>query len=156
MKVLVEGEKYSLSLLETIVDPRFYNTLISKTYGTDGVITHVGYFYSYLNNEIVYILPKVFIDEHKVVLFNFEKEKLANSGFYLDEHDRSASLKHLLILFYRSLQEYKKRQPLNSIVNKDASLILDSNIGDNEYTYLDILLNMVNFHKENKNTILFI
>ena len=151
MKVIVEGERYSLSLLEEIIDPRFY-----KTYGTDGKVSHVGYFYSKLNNEIVYILPKVFIDKDGMVLFDFEKEQLASCGFYLNEHDRSASLKHLLILFYRSLQEYKKRQPLNSIVNKDESLILDSNIGDNEYTYLDILLNMVNFHKENKNTILFI
>ena len=151
MKVLVEGEKYSLSLLEEIIDPRFY-----KTYGTDGKISHVGYFYSKLNNEIVYILPKVFIDEGGMVLFDFEKQQLASCGFYLNEHARSASLKHLLILFYRSLQEYKKRQPLNSIINKDESLILDSNIGDNEYTYLDILLNMVTFHKENKNTILFI
>lgn len=151
MKVLVEGEKYSLSLLEEIIDPRFY-----KTYGTEGKVSHVGYFYSNSSNEIIYVLPKVFIDENKKVLFDFEKEKLASSGFYLKEHDRSPSLKHLLILFYRSLQEYKKRQPFNSIVNKDESLILDSNIGDNEYTYLDIILNMVNFHKENKNTILFI
>ena len=69
MKVLVEGEKYSLSLLETIIDPRFY-----KTYGTDGIVNHVGYFYS--NNEVVYVLPKVFIDEDKMVLFDFEKDKL--------------------------------------------------------------------------------
>ena len=151
MKVLVEGEKYSLSLLETIIDPRFYKTL-----GSDGIVNHVGYFYSRSNNEIVYVLPKVFIDKDKIVLFDFEKDKLANSGFYLNEHNKSASLKHLLILFYRSLQEYKKRQPFNTIVNKDESLILDSNIGDNEYTYLDIILNIVNFHKENQNTILFI
>lgn len=151
MKVLVEGEKYSLSLLEQLIDPRFY-----KTYGVDGIINHVGYFYSHLNNEIVYVLPKVFIDENKLVLFHFEKDKLAEEDFYFKEHKNSASLKHLLILFYRSLQEYKKRQPLNSIVNKDETLVLDSNIGEKEYSYLDIILNIVNFHKENKNTILFI
>lgn len=151
MKVLIEGETYSLSLLEQLIDPRFY-----KTYGVNGIINHVGYFYSYMNNEIVYVLPKVFIDENKIVLFHFEKDKLADSGFYLHEHKKSDSLKHLLILFYRSLQEYKKRQPLNTIINKDESLLLDSNIGDKEYSYLDIILNIVNFHKENKNTVLFI
>lgn len=151
MKVLIEGEKYPLSLLETLVDGRFY-----KTYGLDGIISHVGYFYSHSNNEIVYILPKVFMGEDRKVLFYFDKEKLANCGFYLNEHKKSNTLKHLLILFYRSLQEYKKRQPLNTIVNKDESLILDSNIGEKEYSYLDIILNIVNFHKENKNTILFI
>ncbi|WP_123377481.1 hypothetical protein [Aliarcobacter butzleri] len=150
MKVLVEGEKYSLELLEKLIDPRFY-----KTFGLEGIISHVGYFYSYVNNEIVYVLPKVFINENKIILFHFEKDKLANYGFYLNEHKNSDSLKHLLILFYRSLQEYKKRQPLNTIINKDESLILDSNIGDKEYSYLDIVLNIVNFHKENKNIVLF-
>jgi len=151
MKVLVEGEHYSLSLLETIIDPRFY-----KTYGLEGKVSHVGYFYTKITKEIVYVLPKVFIDENKKVLFDFEKNKLAECGFYLDEHKNSNTLKRLLILFYRSLQEYKKRQYDNSIIKKEESLILDSNIGNNEYTYLDIILNIVNFHKENKNTILFI
>ncbi|HIP33896.1 MAG TPA: LlaJI family restriction endonuclease [Bacteroidia bacterium] len=151
MKVLVEGEHYSLSLLEKIIDPRFY-----KTYGLEGKVSHVGYFYTKITNEIVYVLPKVFIDENKKVLFDFEKDKLAESGFYLNEHKKSNALKRLLILFYRSLQEYKKRQFDNSIIEKEESLILDSNIGNNEYTYLDIILNIVNFHKENKNTILFI
>jgi len=151
MKVLVEGEYYPLELLEKIIDPRFY-----KTYGLEGKVSHVGYFYTKLNNEIVYVLPKVFIDENKKVLFDFEKDKLAKSGFYLNEHKNSNTLKRLLILFYRSLQEYKKRQYDNSIIKKEESLILDSNIGNNEYTYLDIILNIVNFHKENKNTILFI
>jgi len=151
MKVLVEGEHYSLALLETIIDPRFY-----KTYGSEGKVSHVGYFYTKINKEIVYVLPKVFIDKNKKVLFDFDKDKLAESGFYLNEHKNSNTLKRLLILFYRSLQEYKKRQYDNSIIEKEESLILDSNIGNNEYTYLDIILNIVNFHKENKNTILFI
>lgn len=149
MRVLVEGEKYSLSLLEEIIDPRFY-----KTYGSNGIVSHVGYFYA--NNEVIYILPKVFIDENKKVLFDFEKDKLASDGFYLNEHERSASFKHLLILFYRSLQEYKKRESSTSIVNKSESLVLDSNIGENEYTYLDIILNIVNFHNKNGHTILFL
>jgi hypothetical protein len=68
MKILVEGEKYPLILLKKLIDPRFY-----KTFGADGIISHVGYFYSYTNNEIVYILPKVFIDKNKIVLFHFEK-----------------------------------------------------------------------------------
>lgn len=151
MRVLVEGEKYPLSLLESIIDARFY-----KIFGTDGIISHVGYFYSKNDCEIVYVLPKIFIDENKIILFEFEKEKLAENGTYLINHKRYEKLKRILILFYRSLQEYKKRQTYNSIVNKDESLILDSNIGENEYTYLDIVLNLVNFHKKNQNTILFI
>lgn len=151
MKVLIEGERYSLKLLESIVDSRFY-----KTYGKDGVINHVGYFYSHTNNEIIYLLPKVFIDENKIILFEFSKDELANNGEYLHHHKNSNALKRLLILFYRSLQEYKKRQSFNTILNKDESFTLDSNIGDDEYSYLDIILNLLNFHKKNKNIILLI
>jgi len=151
MKVLIEGEKYLLSLLENIIDVRFY-----KTYGNEGVISHVGYFYSHTNNEIIYILPKVFIDENKIILFEFSKDELAENGDYLHSHKNTNALKRLLILFYRSLQEYKKRQSFNTIVNKDETFILDSNMGDDEYSYLDIILNLVNYHKQNKNIILLI
>jgi len=152
MKVLIEGEKYPLVLLESIVDVRFY-----KSFGEYGIISYVGYFYSISkSSEIIYILPKIFIDENKIVLFEFKKDKLAESGFYLDNHLQSDKLKRLLILFYRSLQEYRKREIHNTIVDKDESLVIDSNIGEREYSYLDIILNLINFHHKNKNIILFI
>jgi hypothetical protein len=150
MRVLIEGEKYPLLLLEELIDARFY-----KTFGLDGVISHVGYFYSYANNELIYVIPKVFINNDNKVLFDFDKSQLAISGKYILEHKKFHILKHFLVLFYRSLLEYKKRHPLSSFINKNESLNLDTNLGDKEYSYLDIVLNLINFHKKNHNVILF-
>ncbi len=154
MKVFIEGEHYPLSILESIENAKFYKALGPEK----AKITHVGYFYSFKNKEVIYILPKVFIDTDKKVLSSFHKDELINSDF--DERIKNkvqlVKFKYLLILFYRSLQEYKKRYISNNLLKKDDTLTLDSNIGEDEYSYLDIVLNIINFHRENYNTILFI
>jgi len=145
MKILVEGEDYPLVKLSSIISDKFY-----KTSNNVGIINHVGYFYSFVNKEVVYILPKVFIGDDKKILFKYDKDELLN-----DELD-SSDLKYFMILFYRSLIEYRKRELNSILVQKNETLVLDSNIGENEYSFLDIVLNLVNFHKEHKTTLLFI
>jgi hypothetical protein len=61
-----------------------------------------------------------------------------------------------MILFYRSLREYRKRFANNTLVQKNETLVLDSNIGDNEYSFFDFVLNLLYFDNENKTTLLFI
>jgi hypothetical protein len=145
MKILIEGEHYPLEKLSSIISDKFY-----KTSNDIGIINHVGYFYSFENREVVYILPKVFIGEDKKVLFELDKDEL------LDKQLDNPDLKYFMILFYRSLREYRKRFANNTLVQKNETLVLDSNIGDNEYSFLDIVLNLLNFHNENKMTLLFI
>ena len=145
MKILIEGEHYPLEKLSSIISDKFY-----KTSNDIGIINHVGYFYSFENREVVYILPKVFIGEDKKILFELDKDEL------LDKQLDNPNLKYFMILFYRSLREYRKRFSDNTLVQRNETLVLDSNIGDNEYSFLDIVLNLLNFHNENKTTLLFI
>ncbi|MEA3554234.1 MAG: hypothetical protein U9R39_07540 [Campylobacterota bacterium] len=153
MTVLVEGEKYPLIKLKKIIDSKFYTIK-----GEYGVIDYVGYYYSFINKKVVYLLPKVFIDKEKKVLFDFYKDDLINSDFseQINNKAKIAKFKYLLILFYRSLTEYKKRNFDTILLEKNNALVLNSSLGKDEYSYLDIILNIVNFHKENKNVILFI
>lgn len=153
MVILVEGEDYKVSDLENIIDSRFY-----KQNGGTAIVDYVGYFYSFKNKEVVYILPKVFIDKHKKVLFEFDKMDLLKSDFEesIQNKVKLGEFKYLLILFYKSLIEYKNRNQSTNLLSKDEAITLNSNIGESEYSYLDIILNIVNFHKKNKSTILFI
>jgi len=153
MKILVEGEYYPLRKLEQIIDSKFYTIK-----GELGVIDYVGYYYSFINKEIIYLLPKVFIDRNKKVLFDFNKDDLIDLNFNEQNihQDKIVKLKYLLILFYRSLIEYKKRNFDTLLLKKNNALVLNSSLGKDEYSYLDIILNIVNFHKKNKNIILFI
>jgi len=52
MKILIEGEKYPISILQVIFDdPKFY-----RQDGQHGVILPVGYYHSFSKKEIVYML----------------------------------------------------------------------------------------------------
>ncbi|WP_252970953.1 hypothetical protein [Aliarcobacter cryaerophilus] len=158
MKILIEGEAYNTFDIKDIIDSRFY-----KENGNKSIIDYVGYYYSFKNKEVVYILPKVFIDENKVdknkkVLFEYHKLDLIKPEFEENLKDKVKlnQFKYLLILFYKSLIEYKNRHCSSDLLSETDSIILNSNIGKDEYSYLDIVLNIINFHKKNKTTILFI
>jgi len=153
MKILIEGEDYNTSDIKDIIDLGF-----CKQNGTKSIIDYVGYYYSFVNKEVVYILPKVFIDENKKVLFEYDKLDLIKPDFENQIKDKVKlnQFKYLLILFYKSLIEYRNRHYSTDLLSERDSIILNSNISKDEYSYIDIVLNIINFHKKNRNTILFI
>jgi len=152
MKILIEGEKYRIELLESIFsDLKFYTSD-----GAHGTIISVGYYHSLKNNTIIYMLPKVFMKDENTI-FGMSKEDLFDM-------ELSAELKHaqkynwirqISIYFYNSLKEFRKRNYNSTIANKSASYSLNTNINHNEYSYLDLLLSFVNFYKKNNSTILY-
>lgn len=153
MRVLIEGEKYNIKDLETLFDtPKFY---IQK--GLEGTINAVGYYHSFDRNQLVYMLPKVFMKNEKETVFGVSKDILFDLElhFSFKHKEEYQWIRQLSVFFYNSLKEYKRRNSDNIIIETNQSLELNTNIGRNEYTYLDLLLTFVNFYKKNKNTILF-
>lgn len=156
MKVLIEGEDYSIKELTSVFDdPKFYNQN-----GDVGKITSVGYYHSFEKKELVYMLPKVFMldnaGENQTVfginkndLFNFDNQES------FKHHEDYRWIRQLLVYFYNSLTEYKRRIKDTSIIESSLAFELNTNLGDLEYSYLDLLLSFVNFYKKNKNTILY-
>lgn len=151
MKILIEGEKYSLNtLLEVFDDPKFF---IQE--GMFGTINCVGYYHSFSKNELIYILPKVFIKEGKA--FELSPQQLFDLDLKISfKHDANyAWVRQLLIYFYNSLAEFRYRYRNTVITESSQSFELNSNLGLTEYSYLDLVLSFVNFYKKNKNTILY-
>lgn len=151
MRIFIEGESYSLDILKPIFGDKFYSPN-----GLIGIIDNVGYFHS-VNNEVIYLLPKVFIDTEGYFLNKYPKEELAKHKIddIIESPDELNWLKRFLIIFYKGLIEYRERYS-NTIQSKGEILQLSTSLGENEYSFLDIVLSFVNFHKKNKNTILFI
>jgi len=152
MKILIEGEYYPIKTLQNIFeDPKFY---IQN--GLEGKITSVGYYHSFEKNELVYMLPKVFMIDNKMSIFN----KTTSDLLELDniqniKHDKQYNwIRQSSIYFYNSLLEYRKRIS-DTGINKNQTFELNTNIGNQEYSYLDLLLTFVNFYKKNKNHILY-
>jgi hypothetical protein len=153
MKILIEGEDYSIETLNQVFDdPKFYTQN-----GNLGKITSVGYYHSFENKELVYMLPKVFMKDKEETVFGISKDELFHFKNYktfkhIEEYNW---IRQLLILFYKSLTEYQRRIKDTSIVDSSFTYEMNSNLGDLEYSYLDLLLSFVNFYKKNKNTILY-
>jgi hypothetical protein len=153
MKILIEGEDYSIDNLASVFDdPKFYNQN-----GSVGKIISVGYYHSFEKKELVYMLPKVFMRDNQETVFGISKDDLYDfENFESFKHNENYKwIRHLLVYFYNSLTEYKRRIKETSIIESSLSFELNTNLGDLEYSYLDLLLSFVNFYKKNKNTILY-
>ena len=77
MKILIEGEKYSIDSLHKIFDdPKFYHQE-----NNEGTILSVGYYHSYKRGELIYMLPKVFMVNNHETVFGISKEELLNIDY---------------------------------------------------------------------------
>ncbi len=64
MRIFIEGEPYKLKTLKDTFGEKFY-----MPNGVNGIIDNVGYYHS-IKNEVIYLLPKVFIDTKGLLLKN--------------------------------------------------------------------------------------
>ena len=110
MKILVEGEKYNVTLLNRVFkSDRFY-----RQNGNLGTITTVGYYHATHIDEIVYMLPKVFMLDNAQTVFHISKDELLNIENHTSfKHKKEYNwIRQTSIFFYNSLLEYKKRNQL--------------------------------------------
>lgn len=153
MKVLIEGEKYSLQLLQQIFDdPKFYHEDLDK-----GTILSVGYYHSYFNDDLVYMLPKVFMRDAENTVFGISKDELFDlkKSETFKHKDEYNWIRKTSVYFYNSLLEFRRRHNKSTIVQTSLIATLNTNINKKEYSYLDLFLSFINFYKKNKNTILY-
>nr|WP_181718611.1 hypothetical protein [Pedobacter sp.] len=148
----MEGEKYGIEGLNKIfTDARFYSQQ-----GTMGKVTHVGYYHSLDKNELVYMLPKVFIEDGKVFGKYFPEELFSQDiSISFKNRDEYAWARKLLVFFYKSISEYQKRYINSNIIDEGEGLDLSSNLDLHEYSYLDLMFGFVNHYRRNKNAIMF-
>ncbi|WP_430399089.1 hypothetical protein [Flavobacterium sp.] len=153
MKILIENEIYPIDLLQEVFDdPKFY-----KQNGLDGTITSVGYYHSFEKNSLVFMLPKVFMRDKDKTVFGCEKSDLVDliKNESIKHKTQNNWVRQLSVHFYNSLTEFKKRYTDTSIIHNTETFELNTNLGNKEYSFLDLLLSFVNFYKKNKQQILF-
>ena len=145
MKILIEGEKYPISILKNIFD----NSIFYQQIGMDGQITDVGYYHSFIKNQLVFLLPKVFMKDKQLTTFGYHKDELLDNNYTSTKHSEETKwLRSLSIYFYNSLKKYRREKNKSSILNLSDRTNLNTNIGDQEYSYLDIVLSFTNFYKK--------
>ena len=167
MRILFEGQPYSQELLECYgLDPYVYT---SKD-GAEGVMPFVGYVYSSKVNDVIFILPKVFlfegdgeINEEKGQLkIAFGKYSISDVIEIVPEHNPlkvdglDRVLFSLSTWIYRAIDKYSERHPDSEIIRRSAIRGVNSNNGSDSQTLLDTILALLNFHKRHASLFTYI
>ncbi|MEE0266476.1 MAG: LlaJI family restriction endonuclease [Bacteroidales bacterium] len=155
MKILIEEYRYDASLV------RRYLHDIDELDVVEGLVSvsYVGYFYnnSHDVNDCVFILPKVLIDENNKVFGKCTPEEIIDleKTDKLTEEERKF-IYEFAVWIYRAIAVFKNSQKDPSIVRQKQVVKVGKGKRRLSNTYLDILLSLIQFNKENQDFFMFI
>ena len=152
MRILIEEYQYNVADVKDILHG------IDALENVEGKVSihYVGYYYNILLKDCVFILPKVLlkdVDGKELVFAKYKPENIAN----LDENNPLNSVERdflykFAVWIYRAIVVYKNDK------RSDTEIIYYSQIAQVgngrrrlSNTYLDILLSLIQFNKDNQN-----
>lgn len=150
MYILFEGLKYKKEELEKIeVDPTLF--------GGSGqvVINKCGYFRPSNNRSPVFFLPKVFLNKAHLFLGQYKIDGVVDTqdDVFAEDNKIKDTVFSLSSWLYAAMRTYQKRMGqcniASSIINNYDSQNIISNIGDDDYTQLDIIKALYDFYQKN-------
>ena len=152
MRILIEEYQYNAADVKDILHG------IDALENVEGKVSihYVGYYYNVLLKDCVFILPKVLLkgdDSKELVFGKYRPEEIAN----LDENNPLNSIERdflykFAVWIYRAIVVYKNDK------RSDTEIVYYSQIAQVgngrrrlSNTYLDILLSLIQFNKDNQN-----
>ena len=159
MKILIEEHQYSIDRVKPILSGLYTPSEIEKTVQ----VKYVGYYFNPTLNDCVFILPKVLLDENDKAfgkynpddLIDLEENEKLEIGRKLKDEEKDF-IYNLSVWIYRSIAVYNEMNPQNDNVI-DGNL---TELGKGRLrlcrTYLDILLAIQKFNRENQDFFFFI
>lgn len=147
MKILIEDYKY-----DSIEIKEFLHKIDSHY--NKGIVPFVGYYYSRELDDCVFFLPKVVLDSGGKVLGKYTPENLWDSNCYSEDKQFLEFLYKFPIYTYQAVNIYNRRKA-NVIVRKNTISNPDASSKEVQSTYLDKIIALIQFAKENKNYLLF-
>ena len=157
MRILIEEYQYDVSKVRDV----FYG--IDALVNVEGRVSihYVGYYYNTLLKDCVFILPKVLlknVDGQDLVLGKYKPEDIANLDTYnsFDEVERSFIYK-FAVWIYRAIVVYKNDKCSDTTIVCHSRIAQMGNGGHRlSNTYLDILLSLIQFNRDNQNFFFFV
>ncbi|MDD7574131.1 MAG: restriction endonuclease [Bacteroidales bacterium] len=161
MRILIEEYQYEVADVKDILHG------IDPLTNIEGKVSihYVGYYYNSLLRDCVFILPKVLLqgnensaDGKELVFGRYKPEKIAN----LDEKNPLSKKERdfiykFAVWIYRAIVVYKNDKQTDSSIIYYAQI---AQIGKGQRrlsnTYLDILLSLIQFNRENQNFFFFV
>ena len=158
MFILIEEYRYDNEDIKRVISSlglNFFNDLTGKV-----SLNYVGYYYEPKIDDCVFILPKVLLDstkngEPEKVFGKYNPEEIIDlSHSPLKEHEKRF-ISELAVWIYRVLVVYKEKNPFSSIVLQECLYKQKQSNNIESSTYLDSILALFKFKKENQNFIFF-
>ncbi|MPT32708.1 MAG: hypothetical protein E2600_13805 [Chryseobacterium sp.] len=152
MYILIEGEYYATEDLQKVFeDMNFYSL-----HGSSGKINSVGYYHSLEKNSLALMLPKVFMKDAAKTIFGLSPQELfISQNGSVKQKTEYSWVRKLSMYFYNSLKEFRNRFPDSVLINYSDTFELRNTSASLEYSYLDILLSIINFYRKNSGVISF-
>lgn len=160
MKLLIEGYPYPFNDIKEL----FPN--VDELDVVDGVasVNYVGYYYYAEKGHAVFILPKVVIDQHDNV-FGVEGLRpehiidIKNPTTPLTNSQRNL-IYELSVWIYRAIAVYRNNcvrlNKNRTIIREQSAIKIGRGKRRTSNTFLDILLSLIEFNKQNKDWFMFI
>ena len=155
MKLLIEEYQYNVADVADVLDGLFTLQDVEQRVS----VSYVGYYYNPHERvkDVVFILPKVLIDEQGKVFGEYEPQKLIHlDEAKIDERHRKF-LYEFAVWIHRAIVVYNESHEKNDIVLHRQ--IEDEGKGSHKKksnTLLDVILSLIRFNKENQQFFTFI
>lgn len=158
MKLIIEEHKYEKRYVEKILSE------IDALGNADGYVSinYVGYFYSHAVGDCVFILPKVLLedkDKQELVFGKYKPEDIINleeDGNPMTDEEKNF-IYEFAVWIYRAITVYHNDKNTDSSIVYHQT-ILEVNRGQRHLsnTFLDIILSLIDFNRENQNFFFYI
>lgn len=155
MKLLIEEYQYNVADVADVLDGLFTLQDVEQRVS----VSYVGYYYNPHERvkDVVFILPKVLIDEQGKVFGEYEPQNLIHlDEAKIDERHRKF-LYEFAVWIHRAIVVYNESHEKNEIVLHRQ--IEDEGKGSHKKksnTLLDVILSLIRFNKENQQFFTFI
>ena len=155
MKLLIEEYQYNVADVENVLDGLFTLQDVEQKVA----VSYVGYYYNPHEKvrDVVFILPKVLIDEEGKVFGEYDPKDLIHlDEAKMDEKHRKF-LYEFAVWIHRAIVVYNESHEKNEIVLHRQ--IQDEGKGSHKKksnTLLDVILSLIRFNKENQQFFTFI
>ena len=153
MRILFENYAYNKKSIENIV-PEW---MLRIGTNADSVnLPYVGYLWSHTAGDVVFFLPKIFIDDSGMAFCSILPEQLLSSADYksLNNSALSKRLYSLSLWIYESIRVYRdnsKDYEVKLSEEDAAKCVISYRKGKQSHTMMELYFSFLDFYKENRN-----
>lgn len=152
MKLLIEEYQYAVTDVSDVLEGLF------TLQDVEGKISvhYVGYYYNPKIKDVVFVLPKVLIDEADQVFGKYAPRDLIRlDEARLDPHE-AKFIYEFSVWIYRAIVVYNNTHERNGIILREQMECEGSGVKKKSNTWLDVILSLMRFANENRSFFTFV